>query len=56
VRERARPQPPLPGAGEGESLDEIGLLVDFVELKKVVHSVLDRMDDQWLNDWPPSAI
>jgi len=38
---------------EGESLDEIGLLVDFVELKKVVHSVLDRMDHQWLNDWPP---
>jgi 6-pyruvoyltetrahydropterin/6-carboxytetrahydropterin synthase len=38
---------------EGESLDDIGLLVDFVELKKVVHSVLDRMDHQWLNDWPP---
>lgn len=38
---------------EGEDLDEIGLLVDFVELKKVVHSVLDRMDHQWLNDWPP---
>lgn len=38
---------------EGEDLDGIGLLVDFVELKKVVHSVLDRMDHQWLNDWPP---
>jgi 6-pyruvoyltetrahydropterin/6-carboxytetrahydropterin synthase len=38
---------------EGEALDDIGLLVDFVELKKVVHSVLDRMDHQWLNDWPP---
>jgi len=38
---------------EGEELDHIGLLVDFVELKRVVHSVLDRMDHQWLNDWPP---
>jgi 6-pyruvoyltetrahydropterin/6-carboxytetrahydropterin synthase len=24
-----------------------------VELKRVVHSVLDRMDHQWLNDFPP---
>ena len=38
---------------EGEELDHIGLLVDFVELKRVVHAVLDRMDHQWLNDWPP---
>ncbi len=38
---------------EGEKLDSIGLLVDFVELKKVVHGVLDRMDHQWLNDFPP---
>ncbi len=38
---------------EGERLDEIGLLVDFVELKRIVHSVLDRMDHQWLNDFPP---
>ena len=37
----------------GEQLDEIGLLVDFVELKKTVHAVLDRMDHQWLNDFPP---
>jgi 6-pyruvoyltetrahydropterin/6-carboxytetrahydropterin synthase len=38
---------------EGAELDEIGLLVDFVELKRVVHSVLDRMDHQWLNDFAP---
>lgn len=38
---------------QGEKLDEIGLLVDFVELKRVVHGVLDRMDHQWLNDFPP---
>ena len=34
----------------GPELDHIGLLVDFVELKRVVHSVLDRMDHQWLNE------
>jgi len=28
---------------EGDQLDDIGLLVDFVELKRVVHSVLDRL-------------
>ena len=38
---------------QGAELDSIGLLVDFVELKKVVHAVLDRMDHQWLNDFPP---
>ncbi len=38
---------------EGERLDETGLLVDFVELKRVVHAVLDRLDHQWLNDFPP---
>ena len=38
---------------EGDRLDEIGLLVDFVALKKIVHAVLDRMDHQWLNEFPP---
>jgi 6-pyruvoyltetrahydropterin/6-carboxytetrahydropterin synthase len=38
---------------EGAELDEIGLLVDFVELKRVVHGVLERMDHQWLNEFPP---
>ena len=37
----------------GPGLNSIGLLVDFVELKKVVHAVLDRLDHQWLNDFPP---
>jgi 6-pyruvoyltetrahydropterin/6-carboxytetrahydropterin synthase len=37
----------------GGELDSIGLLVDFVELKKTVHGVLDRMDHQWLNEFPP---
>ena len=38
---------------EGEQLNSIGLLVDFVELKRVVHSVLDRLDHQWLNEYAP---
>ncbi|MBZ5727581.1 MAG: 6-carboxytetrahydropterin synthase QueD [Acidobacteriia bacterium] len=38
---------------EGAELDSIGLLVDFVELKRVTHAVLDRMDHQWLNEFPP---
>jgi 6-pyruvoyltetrahydropterin/6-carboxytetrahydropterin synthase len=38
---------------EGGELDEIGLLVDFVELKRVVHGVLDRLDHTWLNEFPP---
>ncbi len=38
---------------EGAELDSIGLLVDFVEVKRVVHGVLDRMDHQWLNEFPP---
>jgi len=38
---------------QGDQLDSIGLLVDFVELKRAVHSVLDRMDHQWLNEFPP---
>ena len=38
---------------EGTKLNEIGLLVDFVELKRAVHTVLDRLDHQWLNEYPP---
>ncbi|MGD0500289.1 MAG: 6-carboxytetrahydropterin synthase QueD [Bryobacteraceae bacterium] len=37
----------------GEQLDEAGLLADFVELKKTLHAVLDRLDHQWLNDLAP---
>jgi len=38
---------------EGEQLDDVGLLVDFVALKKAVQAVIDRLDHQWLNDYPP---
>ena len=38
---------------EGETLNEAGLLVDFVELKRLLHSVVDRLDHEFLNDVPP---
>jgi 6-pyruvoyltetrahydropterin/6-carboxytetrahydropterin synthase len=37
----------------GERLDQTGLLVDFVELKKVLNAIIDRMDHRFLNDVPP---
>ena len=38
---------------EGERLDDTGLLMDFVALKKMLLSVHDRLDHQWLNEFPP---
>jgi len=38
---------------EGRALDQIGLLIDFVALKKSLQTVIDRLDHQWLNDFPP---
>lgn len=38
---------------EGEKLDEAGLLVDFVDVKKLMRAVIDRLDHQFLNDVPP---
>ena len=38
---------------EGEKLNRIGLLVDFVELKKAVREVVDRLDHQFINDLEP---
>ena len=38
---------------EGEKLNRIGLLVDFVELKKAVREVIDRLDHQFINDLEP---
>ena len=37
----------------GEQLDSIGLLVDFVEVKKLMHRVIERLDHQFINDIPP---
>jgi len=38
---------------EGETLNAAGLLVDFVELKRVLHSAIERLDHEFLNDIPP---
>lgn len=38
---------------EGEALNSIGLLVDFVELKRAVRAVVDRLDHQFINDLEP---
>jgi 6-pyruvoyltetrahydropterin/6-carboxytetrahydropterin synthase len=37
----------------GPQLDAIGLLVDFVAVKKLIQSVVDRLDHQFLNDLAP---
>ena len=38
---------------EGPELDSIGLLVDFVEVKKLIHGVVDYLDHRFINDLPP---
>jgi 6-pyruvoyltetrahydropterin/6-carboxytetrahydropterin synthase len=37
----------------GPELDSIGLLVDFVEVKKLMRLVVDRLDHQFLNEMAP---
>ena len=39
-------------AYQGEQLDQFGMLVDFTDIKKVFHSVLDELDHTYLNDLP----
>ena len=38
---------------QGSQLDSIGLLVDFVEVKKLMGRVVDRLDHQFINDLAP---
>ena len=38
---------------QGPELDSIGLLVDFVEVKKLMNRVIDRLDHQFINDLAP---
>jgi 6-pyruvoyltetrahydropterin/6-carboxytetrahydropterin synthase len=38
---------------EGAELDEIGLLVDFVEVKKLIQTVVNYLDHRFINDLPP---
>ncbi len=37
----------------GETLDHLGLLYDFKDLKAVMNEVIDRLDHQFLNDIEP---
>ena len=38
---------------EGEKLNEIGLLADFVDIKRAMKSIVDRLDHTNLNETPP---
>ncbi len=38
---------------EGAELNSIGLLVDFVEVKRILHEVADQLDHKFINDVPP---
>jgi 6-pyruvoyltetrahydropterin/6-carboxytetrahydropterin synthase len=38
---------------EGERLDDTGMLVDFLDVKKSMQEVIERLDHQFLNDIPP---
>jgi 6-pyruvoyltetrahydropterin/6-carboxytetrahydropterin synthase len=38
---------------EGEKLNEAGLLMDFVEIKRTLHATVERLDHEFLNDLPP---
>ena len=38
---------------EGERLNGIGLLVDFVDLKRAVRQVIEKLDHQFINDVEP---
>lgn len=41
---------------EGEQLNRIGLLVDFVELKRAVREVIAYLDHQFINDLEPFTV
>ena len=38
---------------EGERLDDSGLLVDFIDMKKSMGEIIARLDHVFLNDIPP---
>ncbi|HLH41219.1 MAG TPA: 6-carboxytetrahydropterin synthase QueD [Bryobacteraceae bacterium] len=38
---------------EGERLDETGLLVDFIDVRDAMRSIIDRLDHVFLNDIAP---
>jgi len=38
---------------EGPELDSNGLLIDFIELKRLTMEVIDYLDHRFINDLPP---
>jgi 6-pyruvoyltetrahydropterin/6-carboxytetrahydropterin synthase len=38
---------------EGETLDEAGMLVDFIDVKNLMAAIIDPIDHQFLNEIPP---
>ena len=38
---------------EGEQLNSIGLLVDFVEMKRLMKEIIEYWDHKFINDLPP---
>jgi 6-pyruvoyltetrahydropterin/6-carboxytetrahydropterin synthase len=38
---------------EGANLDHAGLLVDFVEIKRLLRAIIEKLDHQFLNDVEP---
>jgi 6-pyruvoyltetrahydropterin/6-carboxytetrahydropterin synthase len=38
---------------EGQELDSVGLLYDFVHLKQVIHGVIGALDHKYLNELKP---
>ncbi|MSV30411.1 MAG: 6-carboxytetrahydropterin synthase, partial [Bryobacterales bacterium] len=38
---------------QGEELDSIGLLVDFVDVKRLLHATSEYLDHRFINDLPP---
>ena len=38
---------------EGQELDAVGLLYDFVHLKQVIHGVIGALDHKYLNELKP---
>ena len=41
---------------EGATLNEAGLLMDFVDLKRALHATVERLDHEFLNELPPFDI
>src|SRR3974377_67695 len=40
----------------GQEVNRIGLIVDFVDLKKQVRAIVERLDHQFINDLEPFTV